>query len=61
VVCQQTPTLPLQPIVAGRYHDSFHRIDDEWWFDIRMILVDLIGDMTQHLSFDLRTESAPRV
>jgi len=26
-----------------------------------MILVDLIGDMTQHLSFDLRSEPAPRV
>jgi 3-phenylpropionate/cinnamic acid dioxygenase small subunit len=60
VVCQQTSVLPLQPIVAGRYHDTFHRIDGEWWFDIRMILVDLIGNMTEHLSFDLRTERAPR-
>ena len=61
VVCQQTAVLPLQPIVAGRYHDSFRRIDGEWWFDIRMILVDLIGNMSEHLSFDLRHEPAPRV
>jgi hypothetical protein len=60
VVCQQTSALPLQPIVSGRYHDTFKRIDGEWWFDIRMILVDLIGNMTEHLSFDLRTERAPR-
>ena len=60
VVCQQTSVLPLQPIVSGRYHDTFHRIDDQWWFDVRMILVDLICNMTEHLSFDLRTERAPR-
>ena len=60
VVCQQTNVLPLQPIVAGRYHDTFRRIEGEWWFDLRMIYVELIGDMTQHLSFDLRHERAPR-
>ena len=60
VVCQQTSVLPLQPIVAGRYHDSFRKIEGEWWFDVRMICVDLIGNMTEHLSFDLRTERAPR-
>jgi 3-phenylpropionate/cinnamic acid dioxygenase small subunit len=60
VVCQQTSVLPLQPIVSGRYHDTFHKIGSEWWFDVRMIHVDLIGNMTEHLSFDLRTERAPR-
>ena len=60
VVCQQTSVLPLQPIVSGRYHDTFHKIEGEWWFDIRMIYVDLIGNMTEHLSFDLRTERPPR-
>ncbi len=52
--------MPLQPIVSGRYHDTFHKVDGEWWFDVRMIFVDLIGNMTEHLSFDLRTERAPR-
>ena len=60
VVCQQTSSLPLQPIVSGRYHDSFHRIDGEWWFDVRMIFVDLIGNMSEHLSFDLRHDRPPR-
>ena len=60
VVCQQTNVLALQPIVAGRYHDTFRRIEGEWWFDLRMIHVELIGDTTQHLSFDLRHEQAPR-
>jgi hypothetical protein len=60
VVCQQTPSLPLQPIVSGRYHDTFHRIDGAWWFDVRMIFVDLIGNMTEHLSFDLRHDPPPR-
>ena len=32
VVYQQTDTLALQPIVAGRYHDKFERIDDQWRF-----------------------------
>jgi len=27
-----TDTLPLQPIIAGRYHDSFERVDSTWAF-----------------------------
>lgn len=60
-VHQQTPLLALQPIVAGRYHDTFHRVEGEWWFDVRMIHVDLIGDMREHLSFDLARERPPHV
>ena len=45
--------LPLQPIIAGRYHDTFHCIDGEWWFDTRIMLVDLPGDLSQHLLFEL--------
>jgi uncharacterized protein (TIGR02246 family) len=52
-VFQQTDVLPLQPIIAGRYHDSFHRVDGEWCFDTREILVDLTGDLSQHLLFEL--------
>ena len=61
VVCQQTASLPLQPIVAGRYHDSFHVVDGRWAFDIRMIYVDLIGDISEHLSFDLRKDAVPDI
>ncbi len=53
-VFQRTDQLPLQPIVCGRYHDSFHRIDGIWWFDTRIIFVDLVGDLSQHLLYDLR-------
>ena len=53
VVFQQTAELPLQPIVAGRYHDDFTRAGNEWRFDRRHIFVDQVGDVREHLSFDL--------
>ena len=52
-VLQQTEALPLQPIIAGRYHDTFHRVDGSWCFDTREIFVDLTGDLSHHLLFDL--------
>jgi ketosteroid isomerase-like protein len=52
-VLQQTDALPLQPIIVGRYRDTFHRVDGEWCFDTRAMLVDLTGDLSQHLLFDL--------
>ena len=51
-VFQATPALPLQPIIIGRYHDSFVRVDGEWRFAIREMYVDLPGDLSQHLLFD---------
>ena len=52
---QQTATLPLQPIVSGRYHDRFERVGGAWRFAERdYTKVDLIGDVSQHLSFSLR-------
>ena len=53
VVFQQTAELPLQPIVAGRYHDTFERSGSHWRFDRRHIFVDQVGDVREHLSFDL--------
>ncbi len=52
-VFQQTDELPLQPIIAGRYHDTFHRVDGEWCFDTRQMFVDLKGDLGHHLLFEL--------
>ncbi|MBW2315383.1 MAG: nuclear transport factor 2 family protein [Deltaproteobacteria bacterium] len=52
-VLQQVGELPLQPIISGRYHDRFHRIDGAWWFDARVIHVDLVGDLSRHLLIDL--------
>jgi 3-phenylpropionate/cinnamic acid dioxygenase small subunit len=49
-VLQQTDTLPLQPIIAGRYHDRFERVDGEWRFAERdYSIVELVGDLSQHL------------
>lgn len=52
-VFQQTDELPLQAIIVGRYHDTFHRVAGEWCFDTRQMFVDLTGDLDHHLLFDL--------
>lgn len=48
-VLQGTDKLTLQPIVAGRYHDEFRCNNGSWSFSRRNILVDFIGDVSQHL------------
>jgi 3-phenylpropionate/cinnamic acid dioxygenase small subunit len=48
-VLQATDALPLQPIITGRYHDTFQRIDGVWWFATRTLFVDQVGDLSQHL------------
>jgi 3-phenylpropionate/cinnamic acid dioxygenase small subunit len=56
-VLQATADLPLQPVIAGRYHDRFEREDDRegereeetWRFAERHIICDLFGDLSHHL------------
>ena len=48
-VFQQTAAIPLQAIVAGRYHDRFVRTDGAWRFADRLIFMDLMGDLSDHL------------
>jgi 3-phenylpropionate/cinnamic acid dioxygenase small subunit len=48
-VFQARPELPLQAIIAGRYHDRFEKVDRAWRFSDRLILVDLLGDLRFHL------------
>ncbi len=49
-VLQATPTLPLQVIAAGRYHDEFERVAGVWRFHYRdYSLFDLAGDLSDHL------------
>lgn len=48
-VLQATEALSLQPIIAGRYHDTFHVVDGAWWFESRTMHVDLVGDLSHHL------------
>ena len=53
-VFQQVDDSPLQPIVAGRYHDRFERVDASWRFSERNYgLVDLVGDTSRHLRMTL--------
>lgn len=52
-VLQQTEEIPLQAIIAGRYRDTFHRVDGRWCFDTREMFVDLTGDLGHHLLFAL--------
>ena len=40
---------PLQAIVAGRYHDRFQRINDEWRYADHLIFLDFLGDTRFHL------------
>jgi 3-phenylpropionate/cinnamic acid dioxygenase small subunit len=57
-VLQATPSLPLQPILAGSYHDEFERVAGAWRFRDRLIIVELVGDLTHHMrGRDGRNES----
>jgi hypothetical protein len=50
VVFQGTDALPLQPIVSGRYADTFRRhADGSWHWAERRYAVDHIGDVSHHL------------
>lgn len=49
-VLQALPDFPLQPIAAGRYHDGFARRGGVWRFAERMVLLDLVGDLSRHLA-----------
>ena len=48
-VLQARPDFRLQPIICGRYHDTFVRVGGTWRFADRFILTDLIGDLSRHL------------
>ena len=58
-VHQELPGLPLQPIVAGRYLDTFEFVDGKWRFASRSVQPRLIGELSHHVvkpSDDSRTE-----
>lgn len=48
-VFQSVPEFPLQPILAGRYHDRFERIDGRWRYVDHLIFLDLFGDTRFHV------------
>lgn len=50
VVFQGTDTLPLQPVVTGRYADTFASDDTgRWHFTQRRYAIDHVGDLSHHL------------
>ncbi|MGQ9409988.1 nuclear transport factor 2 family protein [Mycolicibacterium gilvum] len=51
-VVQRTDTVALQPIVVGRYRDTFARDTDGWHFTSRTVDVEMIGDVSDHLMMD---------
>jgi 3-phenylpropionate/cinnamic acid dioxygenase small subunit len=53
-VLQSRPELPLQVVIAGRYHDQFGKGEGLWHFTDRMIYVDLVGDLRFHLKQRLK-------
>src|SRR5688500_13553808 len=48
-VLQSIEGFHLVPVIAGRYQDTFMIRDDEWWFLDRLVMPDLIGDLSHHL------------
>ena len=52
-VLQQTPKLPLQPIITGRYRDAFERVDGAWRWSTRHMILEQFGDLSQHLLIDV--------
>ena len=52
-VFQATEKLGLQPIIAGRYRDSFERIEGNWRFRQRQSIPELYGDLSKHLLFEV--------
>lgn len=52
-VFQATEALPLQPIIIGRYSDRFEQREGRWRFSERSMYVDLVGDCSAHLLYDV--------
>lgn len=57
-VLQSCTDLPLQPIIAGRYHDVFELHSGSWRFTERVEYIDLVGDLTHHLAEDFMQKTA---
>ena len=51
-VIQQTDVVALQPIVVGRYSDTFARNADGWYFTERTVEIQMVGDVSDHLMID---------
>jgi len=53
-VLQAVPgALSLQPVIAGRYDDTFRRGARGWHFTTRRMSPELVGDLSAHMLADL--------
>ena len=48
-VFQTVPGLALQPVLSGRYHDSFAKAGGAWHYVERRVLPDLWGNLSHHM------------
>ncbi len=53
VVFQAVDSFPLQAIITGRYRDEFVRSEGAWRFARRCFLVDHVGDLSHHLTYEV--------
>jgi 3-phenylpropionate/cinnamic acid dioxygenase small subunit len=51
-VVQDTESVPIQPIVVGRYFDTFGRADGGWHFTERKVEIQMLGNVSDHLMVD---------
>jgi hypothetical protein len=61
-VVQNTESVPLQPIVVGRYYDTFSCDPGDpagWYFTERRVDVEMVGDVSAHLTVDPRRFGRP--
>jgi ketosteroid isomerase-like protein len=55
-VLQAVPgALTLQPVIAGRYRNSYACVESEWRFTAVHIIIELMGDLAHHMLFDLKS------
>jgi 3-phenylpropionate/cinnamic acid dioxygenase small subunit len=51
-VLQDTAAVPIQPIVVGRYFDTFGRDESGWHFTERKVEIQMLGNVSDHLMVD---------
>ena len=59
VVFQTVADGSLQPVITGRYEDSFARRDGVWHFSERRMDPRLTGDLSEHLRIDVPEPGRP--
>jgi ketosteroid isomerase-like protein len=55
LVLQAVPgEFALQPVIAGRYRHTYSCVADQWRIDSMHIMIELMGDLSHHMLFDLQ-------